>query len=435
MLKKTRELVFNSNASLITVVAMNGFSSVVKILTSFVTTKIVATIIGPSGIALIGQLSNFLAFVFAFSSGGINGGVVKYTAENRNKPNRLKHYLGTSFRITLFFSIILGTLVIVFADYLSRKILYSNDYSIVFYFIGSTIVLYAFNSIFLSIVNGLKEFKKYTVINVVSSLATLFITVLMVYFFKIKGALIGLIISQSSVFLITLYFIKRDYWLSIKILFGYFKWKIAKRFFKYSIMAMVTALLVPTTQFLIRSYVITNFSINQAGIWEGMNKVSNMYLVVVTTTLGIYFLPKFAETSDNSKLRLEIINAFKIVIPALILCCFLIYVCRIVIIKLVFTPNFLPMQDLFMFQLMGDIMKIMSWILGTVMVSKAMLKQYVLFEIITNVLLYFSSLFFSKSLGLRGFCFGYFISLLITFILLIFTFRKLLFSYEKTYSN
>ncbi|TRX04453.1 O-antigen translocase [Flavobacterium gawalongense] len=431
MYKKIKNLVFNSNTTFIKVVIMNGFSSIVKIVTSFVTTKIVATIIGPSGIALIGQLSNFLAFIFAFSSGGINGGVVKYTAENRNQTKLLKYYLSTSFRITLFFSTILGVSIILFANYLSKKILYSDDYSIVFYFIGSTIVLYAFNSIFLSIVNGLKDFKKYTIINVVSSLATLVITVLLVFFFKIRGALIGLIISQSSVFLITLYFIKKDYWFKIKMLLWHFKWKIANRFFKYSMMAMVTALLVPTTQFLIRSYVITNFSIDQAGIWEGMNKVSNMYLVVVTTTLGIYFLPKFSETKDDGKLRVEILNAFKIVIPVLILCCFLIYICRVFIIRVVFTANFLPMQDLFMFQLMGDVVKIMTWILGTVMVSKAMLKHYVFFEIFTNVLLYFLSLYFSKSLGLSGFCLGYFVSLFISFILMIFTFRKLLLANEQ----
>ena len=242
-----------------------------------------------------------------------------------------------------------------------------------------------------------------------------------------------MVISQSLVFFITIYFLKRDYWFRIKILFGYFNWKIAKLFFNYSIMAMVTAFLVPMTQFLIRSYLITNFSIDQAGIWEGMNKISNMYLVVVTTTLGIYFLPKFAEISDNSKLRLEILNSYKIVIPSLIVCCLVIYILRVFIIKLVFTPNFLPMQDLFMFQLMGDVVKIMTWILGTVMVSKAMLKQYVLFEIITNTLLYFLSIFFSKSLGLRGFCFGYFVSLIITFVLLIITFRKLLFYNKNKY--
>lgn len=435
MFRKIKNLIFNSNAVLISVVAMNGFSSIVKIVTSFVTTKIVATIIGPSGIALIGQVSNFLAFIFAFSSGGINGGVVKYTAENKNKSNLLNFYLGTSFRITLFFSTILGFLIIIFASFLSKKILYSTDYSIVFYFIGSTIVLYAFNSIFLSIVNGLKEFKKYTFINVVSSLATLFITVSMVHFFNIRGALIALVISQSLIFFITLYFIKRDYWFRINILFGYFKWKIAKKFFSYSVMAMVTALFVPVTQFLIRSYLITNFSIYQAGIWEGMNKISNMYLVVVTTTLGIYFLPKFSEINDNFKLRSEILNSYKIVIPSLIVCCLVIYLFRIFIIKLVFTPNFLPMQDLFMFQLMGDVVKIMTWILGTVMVSKAMLKQYVLFEIITNTLLYFLSLFFSKSLGLSGFCFGYLVSLVISFLMLIFLFRKLLFFSKKTYLN
>lgn len=430
MIEKLKSLKFNLNGSFAAVAVMNGFSSLVRIFTSFITTKIVASIIGPSGIALIGQLSNFLSFIFAFSSGGINGGIVKYTAENKNHPNLLKYYLSTSMWITFTFSTIIGIGILLTTDFLSKWILYSNQYSIVFYFIAGTISFYAFNSVFLSIVNGLKDFKKYTYINIISSLLTLSITVALVLAFKVKGALVALIISQSTVIVITLFFIRRDHWFRIKVLFSFFKWKVATKLFKYSIMAVTTALFVPATQFLIRSYVITNFSIESAGIWEGMNKVSNMYLVVVTTTLGIYFLPKFSETQKESQLRLEILKAYKFVVPALIVGCFIIYLSRVLLIKIVFTPEFLPMKDLFVYQLLGDITKIMTWILGTVMVSKAMYKEYVALEIITNVLLYLLSTKFSEVLGLKGLCVGYFLSLLITLVLMVILFRKLLFSKE-----
>jgi O-antigen/teichoic acid export membrane protein len=428
MLKFIKKLGLGSGDSFATVAVLNGLSSVIKIATSFITTKIVASIIGPPGIALLGQLSNFLSFIFAFSSGGINGGVVKYSAEVKNRKRLLKYYLGTSFYITIVFSSIIGVSILFFSNFFGSKILYSDKYSVVFYAIGLTLICYAVNSIFLSIVNGLKDFKKYTFINIISSIATLTITVLLVLFFKIKGALVGLILSQSSVILITFYFVRRDFWFKSSVLLSYFNWKIASRLFKYSLMAIATALFVPTTQFFIRSYVIKNFSIDSAGIWEGMNKVSNMYLVVVTTTLGIYFLPKFSETKEDNKLRQEVLKAYKVVVPALMIGCTLIYFLRDLIIRIVFTTSFLPMGELFKFQLMGDVVKIMTWILGTVMVSRAMYKQYIAFEIITNLLLYFLSIKFSQEIGLQGLCLGYFLALVITLILMIFTFRKLLFN-------
>lgn len=421
-----RRLKYNKDG-LATVAILNGISSFIKILTSFVTTKIVAAVLGPSGIALMGQLTNFLSFLFAFSSGGINGGVVRYIAEFKDNKRHLNFYISTSFYITLFFSSLFSLLVLIFSSFLSVKILYSAEYSIIFNVIAFFLIFYAFNSIIISIVNGLKDFYKYTYINIASSCLTLIISVCFVILFNIKGALIGLIVSQSIILFVSLYFIRKDDWFSVNKILYYFNTKISLRLLKYSLMAISTAILVPAAQLLIRSYVINEFSLEKAGIWEGVNKVSSMYLTVVTTTLGIYFLPKFSETKNNRDLKIEVLKAFKIVFPALCAGCLVIYFLKDVIIDLVFTNEFNDMKFLFKYQLPGDIMKIMSWILGTLMVSKAMYKEYIFFEIFTNSLLYLSSTFLTLSFGMPGLCIGYFITSTITFILMVVVFRKLLF--------
>lgn len=410
-----------------TVAILNGASSLIKILTSFVTTKVVAALLGPSGIALMGQLTNFLSFLFAFSSGGINGGVVRYIAEYREKSNIIKFYISTSFYITFLFSTFLSVSVFLYSDVLSEKILYSQEYSIVFRITGVFLMLYAFNSILIAIVNGLKDFYKYTLINISSSFLTLIISIVFVLLFNLKGALIGLVVSQCIVIFVTLYFTRKDFWFKINKVFRYYNRKVAIRLLKYSLMAITTAFLVPITQLLIRSYVIKKFSLEEAGIWEGINKVSNMYLVVVTTTLGIYFLPKFSETKNNLELRTQLFKAFKIVFPALCIGCFLIFLLKDLVIDIVFTHEFHSMRELFKYQLLGDIMKIMSWILGTLMVSKAMYKEYIFFEIFTNTALYFLSTQMSLRFGLSGLCIGYCITTALTFIVMVLVFRKLLF--------
>ncbi len=416
-----------SNKSFGSVAVLNAASSIIKIITSFVTTKIVASLIGPSGIALIGQLSNFLSLTFAFSTGGITGGVVKYTAECNGNSKLLKFYISTSFFITLFFSLCIGGILLLTGSYLSNKIFFSSDYYIVFLIGGISLVGYGINSLLLSIINGLNEFKKYTYINILSSILSLIITIVLVFFFKIKGALAGLVLSQVLVVFITIKFVKSDKWFKRDILINHFSKKIAYRFFKYSVMAVVTAVLVPSTQFFIRSYVIDNFSMEQAGIWEGMNKVSNMYLTVVTTTLSIYFLPRFSALKNDTELSVEIWKAYKIIVPLLVLACTIIYMLRNIIIQIVFSLDFLSMENLFSFQLAGDIVKMMTWVFGTVMVSKAMYKRYIFFEMTTNLLLYFLAIWFSKIFGLIGLCLGYLIALLITLIIMVLMFRKLLF--------
>lgn len=62
--------------------SLNAVATLVKMLTGFISVKIVAVLIGPAGIALLGQLNNFSSIFLTISTGGISSGVTKYIAEN-----------------------------------------------------------------------------------------------------------------------------------------------------------------------------------------------------------------------------------------------------------------------------------------------------------------------------------------------------------------
>jgi len=51
------------------VLSLNAIATLVKMLTSFVSIKVVAVLIGPTGIALLGQLNNFTSIFLAASTG------------------------------------------------------------------------------------------------------------------------------------------------------------------------------------------------------------------------------------------------------------------------------------------------------------------------------------------------------------------------------
>ena len=82
-----------------------SFANIIKLVISFVCIKLIAIMLGPSGVALIGQLNNFVAMIMSFSGGGIMTGITKYVAENRDSEERSKDYISTAFRITIYFSL------------------------------------------------------------------------------------------------------------------------------------------------------------------------------------------------------------------------------------------------------------------------------------------------------------------------------------------
>lgn len=422
---------FARKAEILRVFSFTAISTLVKMLTSFITVKVVAVVIGPTGIALLGQLNNFTNIVMTVASGGINNGITKHIAENKEAPRKIQLFLSTALHITILLSAVCGFVLILFAKPLSRLILSDATYAYVFILFGITITLYTLNSFILSILNGYKDFKKFINISIVTSLVGAFFTIGLVWVWNLKGALISAVTYQSVVFFITLLMVIKSKWVTLTNFNKHFSKSVLKKYMGYSLMTLVTAATVPISQLLIRSYVITNLSITEAGWWEAINRISGMYLLVITSSFGVYYLPRLSEINNKKELRKEIFTSYKVILPIIIFGFALVYFGRDLIIQILFSKEFYPMRDLFVWQLLGDFFKISSWLLAYLMIAKTMIKQYILTEII------FSSTFVALSIllvnlnGLEGIPQAYLINYIISFITLLILFRKLIFNPSK----
>jgi PST family polysaccharide transporter len=416
---------------LINTTFFSAIITLIRISSGFVANKVIAIYTGPAGVALIGSFSNFISIVLTFANGAINTGLVKYTAEYEGDNERLKSLFSTSFKISLYCSGIVGLIMFIFGSYFTKWIFTTHLYSNPIRVLGLTIVFYSLNSLLISILNGKKQIKTYTIVNTVGSIIGLVFSLILVYFFNILGALYALVLSQSIVFFVTLFLITKMQWFSL----DYFKQKInldiVKKLSHYSLMAIVTALTIPVSQIVLRNMLISDYGIQSAGIWQGMIRISDGYLMILTTALATYYLPKLSSLHTNIELRSEILNGYKLILPTVLFISFLIYRLRFFIIKTLYTSDFSPMSDLFFYQLVGDFFKIASWILAYLMVAKSMTKIYIITEIsltLSYILLGYICLFY---FGIKGISIAFAISYFSYFITMIVLFRKLLINTNK----
>lgn len=417
-----------TSSDLVKVLSFTSLSTIIKLLTGYISVKVVASLIGPSGIALIGQLQNFTSIFTTLGAGGINNGVVKYVSEFKEEETTLKKFLSSGLRITLVLSLFFGILILLFSYPLSKWIFLDSKYYYVFIFLGASLLLLSLNNYFLSVLNGFKEFKKFVIINIITSIIGLVFTVSLVVKFHLEGALIANVTYQSVVLFVTIFFIRKYTWFNREYLWGKWDKEIIKKYFSYSLMAVITVATVPVSQLLIRGYLINKFSIDAAGYWEGMNRISNLYLVFFTTTFGVYYLPKLSEIKENSILRKEVIKTYKIVAPAIFLSLIVVYLLKDFVISILFTEEFSSMRNLFLWQLLGDFFKIMSWILAFIMVAKSMTKIFIATEIIFSLTLVLFSYFFVNLNGIIGATQAYCLNYFLYFVVMLFIFRGLIFT-------
>lgn len=401
-------------------------------LTSFVSVKIVSRIIGPPGLALVGQFLNSITIFSALSIGGISQGVTKYVAEHYDKPDLQKQFISNALSIVAICTGVVSVTVLIFSKPLSVYIFKSTEYVSLIILLGLTLILYSANTILIAALNGFKQFKKYIKINIVISLTGLALSILLVIYFGLYGALLNCIVSQSVVLAVTFFFIVKEPWLKGIFFKAKPDWRILRQLGGFSLMALTSSLFSPLSQITIRNFITKELSLESAGIWEAMNRVSGMYLLFVTTSIATFYLPRLSELKEPHSLKDEILKTGKIVLPALAVTCFIIFISRDIVIRILFTREFSEMRYLFPLQMVGDFFKISSWLLACLFWAKAMVKPFILTEIIFGVTSVIFTMLFVKAFGLEGSAYAYALNYFLYMLTMLWIFRRILNSNSQT---
>lgn len=386
--------------------------------------KAVAVYIGPAGLAVIGQFQNFSQLTMTAAQGAINRGVTKYTAEYGGDNQRIPILFNTAAKISIYSSLMVGTLIVLFSKYASLHFLKSEDYRYIFVIFGFTIILFVINNLLLSIINGLKEIKFWVTINIVQSIYSLIFTTLLIVFLGLDGALIALATNQSVIFLIMIWMLRTHPIINLENFKGAFDKTEAKKLGGFAVMAISSAATVPVSHLIVRNYIGNTLSWEDAGYWQSIWYISTVFLMISTSTLGVYFLPRLSEIHNKDELKKELFQGYKVILPIAVFASVVLFVLRDVVIQILFTKEFNPVRELFFYQLVGNVVKITSWLLGYIIIAKSMTRSYVLLEIISSFNFVAFSIFFINSYGLIGVTHAYLAASLVHLPLVFYTTRN-----------
>ena len=381
---------------------LNALAVLVRMLTLLGINKILAIYVGPAGYAALGQFQNAVQMITTFASGAINNGVTKYTAEYYEDEEQQQAVWRSAGTIAILGSVLTGVLVVLFREPLAKWFLHDTTLSGVFVWFGVTLPLFVLNTLLLAILNGKKEIRRYVLANISGSAFALLATVVMAVQYGLYGALVALAVYQSLSFFVTLGLTCKTNWFRIQYLFGDINKTIAKNLAKYTAMALTSAACVPLSHILVRNYLGESLGWEAAGYWEAMWRLSSAYLMLVTTTLSIYYLPRLSELSDPKAIKNEIIHGYKMILPFAAVCSVIIYLFRDFIIELLFSEKFFDMRVLFGWQVVGDTLKIGGWILAYLMLGKAMIKLFIVTEIACSISFYILTILICQTVGFVG---------------------------------
>lgn len=391
-----------------------------------------AVFVGPSGLALVGNFRNFITSIETISTLGLQNGVVKYVVDAKDDPPALQKVLATVFISLSAMVVLLSAGLLLFAHFWSVWLFGpASEFHIVFIALALALPWYAASILLVSVLNGLGQFQQVIRVNLWGNFLGLLISLVLVWQLHTQGALLSLVIPPALLFVVVCYYLNQKIHFSDLLSWQAFDRQLLWQLSSYSLMALVATVLGPLVYVQVRNIVIGQLGLVQAGYWEAMTRISSYYFLFIATLLSVYFLPKLSQAKTNKATQQVFFSYYKLVLPLFVLGLFILYLGRNFWVPLLFSKAFSPVTDLFLWQMVGDVFKAASLILGYQFFAKKMTVSFILCELASLGAFYVCTLICLPRFQLQGVVMAQAMAYVGYFFLLVWVFRKQLLAQEN----
>lgn len=403
-----------------------GGVQIISIFISILRSKFVAIFLGPAGMGVVGLLQSAIDLIAGITSFGLGTSAVKDIAEavGSNNSERIGIVVKVVRRLVWFTGLIGAFLTIVFSSQLSQLTFGNTEYTYAFIWLSITLLLNQLSLGQSVLLQGFRELKLMAKSSLLGSFLSLFITIPVYYQFGEKGIVPVIILTSASTLLLTWYFSRK---LKVKNIELNTADTIAegKSMMVMGFMISLSSLLTIISSYVIRMYVNNTGSIDDVGLYSAGFVIINTYVGLIFTAMGTDYYPRLAQVNqDNSKLRIlvsqQAIVALLIIVPLIVL--FLIF--SPIAIQLLYSKQFLPIEGMVTWGILGMFFKAVSWSLGFVLFAKNDSKLFIWTAIGFNAVFLLNNLLGYYIWGLTGLGITFLVNYAIHFFVLFFITSK-----------
>jgi PST family polysaccharide transporter len=351
--------------------------------TGFLSIKITSVYLGPAGLGTLGQLQYFIAIALGVFMSGLNTGVIRRTAELGATTSRHSLLVSTVLRLVVLIGVPVSIVIAWSSGWLARELLHDELLRTPLLLFAAVYVFGLVGSLIVGCANGAKDYKATAILNISSSLGSLALMALLAPAFGVLGAMLAAALIPGVTFVFAWVLARRHAWWPHRPMGNGFSGHEAKSAAAFIPAAAVSAIAGPLIQILARDHLASHSGMASVGLLQGVMRLSDMYMGIATSVLAMYFLPRFSEIQLAGELRRELGKGLLLVFPAVAVASLAIYLLRDPIVHLVFTSEFLPMRDLFAWQMTGNVLKLIGWMFAYVLIAKAYPPLFAAFELIS----------------------------------------------------
>ncbi|MCF6130695.1 O-antigen translocase [Flavobacterium wongokense] len=395
-----------------------GGVQVFNMIISLIRSKIIAILIGPAGIGLIGLLNSALNLIASFTNAGIETSGVKAVSTVSHDVKLLAKEVSILNRLIWITGILGSVTVVVLSPLLSQVTFGSTDKTLSFILIAITLLFKQLTSGNLLVLQGLSKIKYLAQANFYGNLFGLLISVPLYYYLKIDGIIPSIVGSSLIAMLIALIFRQKirigSVALSNKEVFSEGRHLIILGF-SLSFIGLLTTL----SSYLLQVFISNFKNVTEVGFYTAGFTILNTYVGVIFTAMATDYYPRLAKIcNDNSLVKKLVKEQSEIAILLLTPIVVLFLVFAPTVIKVLYSDEFLPIVPLVCWGILGMVIKAVSWSMGYILIAKGHSRIFVKTSIGFNTVFLIINILGFYYYGLEGLGITFLVNYLIHFIVL-----------------
>ena len=399
----------SSYRSIFKATSLFGGVQVYQILIEVIKSKFIAVLLGPLGVGIQGLYTSGIQMIQQLTSLGLSQSAVRNVAEAHGSGNhQTVSKTVTALRRLVWITGILGMLaVIAFSPLLSKSSFGDSLHIWGFVAISVTLLLTQISNGQKVVLQGTRQYKYLAKCTAYGVTIGLIVSVPLYYLWGTKAIVPNIIITSITTLVLSWYFANKvpiestNQTSKETLLLG-------KTMLIMGIAMCLTQFLSSANAYILRSCIRAWGSVEEVGLYTAGFLLMTQYTGLVFQAMGTDFYPRLAAVNkDNAKCR-ETMNqqgevGLLLLGPLMVLCVVFIPV----VIRILYSDQFLGVNDYVIWCALGVIFQMASWSVSYVFIAKAEAKLFAINEISAST--------YSLGLNLLGYYVGGMLGLGISF--------------------
>jgi O-antigen/teichoic acid export membrane protein len=394
----------NSYKSSLKATGITGLAQVIQILIKIVNTKVVGSLLGPSGVGVIGLFQSTTNLINTISGLGLGSSAVRdiALAVKQENDEKISHTILTLRSLVWITGLVGAGFCVLAGPWLSQVSFNSEMYATEFRILGVVVFLSQMAAGQMALLQGFRRLKDMALSSVLGGLAGLVFAVPLYWFFGAKGIVPALIFLAIVPVIVAWWLAKRIQISRHPISQEKFR-EAAIPMVKLGISTMLGGLAFFLSMWIIRILVQRQFGTEGVGHFQAGWGVTAIYIQMIFVAMARDYSPRLAGVSDNPKSMVKMVNeqihlALLLGTPMLLMA----IMAAPWIIAILYSSKFEPAIPQLQWLALGSFFKLISAPLALVMIALRKSTAYFLTESFSAAGFLLLSFLLMKPYGMDG---------------------------------